>query len=188
MVGWFAIDYRFKADHASAVNGPQIDLRLGFSFGGRGARSRAHAAGTFFRPVASARRVFLLPLPGAATCSLSLSGPCFRDATGTTGRENRAAHRRSQLLCTSRGILTTNSGFMFKPHQQLSGVVLGRAAGRTVFRLRTAVYFPRVLKFDHTMRHGLDSAAGDSALGAHALAPIGRHMTARKSLTHQRPS
>jgi hypothetical protein len=62
---------------------------------------------------------------------------------------------------------------MFKPHQQLSGVVLGRAAGRTVFRLRTAVYFPRVLKFDHTMRHDLDSAAGDSALGAHALAPIG---------------
>jgi hypothetical protein len=122
--------------------GPQPASGLGFSFGGRGARSRAHAAGTFFRPVASARRVFLLPLPGAATCSLSLSGPCFRDASGTTGRENRAAHRRSQLLCKSRGTLTTNSGFMFKPHQQLSGVVPGRAAGRTVFRLRTAVYFP----------------------------------------------
>jgi hypothetical protein len=38
-----------------------------------------------------------LPSPGAAICWLSLFGPCFRDATGSTDRENRADHRCSHL-------------------------------------------------------------------------------------------
>jgi hypothetical protein len=56
-----------------------------------------HTAGADLKPVGLARRV-LLPSPGAAICWLSLSGPCFRDATGSTDRENRAAHRCSHLL------------------------------------------------------------------------------------------
>jgi hypothetical protein len=60
-------------------------------------RSRAHSGGTNLKPGLS-RRVFLLASAGSAICWLPLSGPCFRDATGSALRENRAADRRSHRL------------------------------------------------------------------------------------------
>jgi hypothetical protein len=65
---------------------------------GAGLRSRAHTAGADLKPAALTRWVFLLLLSGPAICWLSLSGRWFRGATGSVGRENRAAHRRSHRL------------------------------------------------------------------------------------------
>jgi hypothetical protein len=65
---------------------------------GAGLRSRAHTADKGLEPAASTRWAFLLLLSGPAICWLSLSGRWFRGATGSVGRENRAAHRRSHRL------------------------------------------------------------------------------------------
>ena len=67
-------------------------------YGGRGLRSRAHTADKGLEPAASTRWVFLLLLLGPAICWLSLSGRWFRGATVPSGREYRAAHRRSHRL------------------------------------------------------------------------------------------
>jgi hypothetical protein len=62
-----------------------------------GAVTRAHTTDKGLEPAASTLRVFLLRSPGAVIRRLCF-GPCFRDATSSTDRENRAAHRCSHLL------------------------------------------------------------------------------------------
>ena len=68
-------------------------------FHGRRVEStRAHTADKGLEPAASTRWVLLLLLLGPAIGGLSLSGRWFRGATVPSGRENRAAHRRSHRL------------------------------------------------------------------------------------------
>jgi hypothetical protein len=85
-----------RLQHAADGSGGDTDPTTA---GGRGGlRSRAQTGGADLKLAGSARWVFLLPVPDAAICWFSLSGPCSRDVTGGTGRENRAAHRCSHLL------------------------------------------------------------------------------------------
>jgi hypothetical protein len=85
-------EYEIEPSRWVAVSGT-----LGFDAQARGF-GPAHAVGEGLKPAASNRRVFLLNWAGAATCRFSLTGRWFRGAAEGSGRENRAAHRRSHRL------------------------------------------------------------------------------------------
>jgi hypothetical protein len=107
---------------------------------------------------AASARRVFLLLLSGAVSCCCLSRRCC--SRSARAASNLAAHRCSHLLSRSRGILliTGTPGFEVAPGSKVS------------------------------TRAGLKRSYGESAAGAHAPAPIARHLTARESRTHQRLS